>query len=528
LSNSKIIQNVKEFNIDGPCVVTKHYMLPALKRQINVQQFIKSERYFVLHAPRQSGKTTFLEAMTDEINNEGQYYALICSLEETQDASELSDGMNTIFSTVLGDLKTSTVEALKNQKFESYDPNPRVALRIALHDLCSYLDKPLVLFFDEADCLPEFVLIPFLRQLRKGFSKRSKTPFPNSIALIGIRNIRDYIARVRPDELSLGTASPFNIASPLTLTNFTRDEIGLLYGQHTEATGQVFESEAVARAWYWSEGQPWLVNALAKQIVEENLKRDFSIPITPIHIDSAAEVLMKRRGTHIDSLLNKLKESRVANVLIPLITGGPPRVSSYDDDSLYCRDLGLIEINNEQPTPLRFSNPIYTDIIIRSLNDLMNDYLIKFPFRKWINGTNLDLSGLLKEFQKEWAKNSNQWRDLYDEKYKEAYPHLCVYLFLHRVTNGGGLIVSEAVAGSGFLDINIVYGQKNYPVEVKIKGNSYEKKSLEQISNYMNPLLAKEGWLVIFDRDPQKPWEEKIYWKTITLPNDVIIHEVGC
>jgi len=255
---------------------------------------------------------------------------------------------------------------------------------------------------------------------------------------------------------------------------------------------------------------------------------DYSKIITIAHINAAAEILIKRRETHFDSLINKLKESRVAKALMPLITGEPPKVSSYNDETLYCRDLGLIEINNEQPAPLRFSNPIYTDIIIRSLNDLMNDYLINFPFKTWVIGNNLDLSGLLKVFQKEWAQNSNQWRDLYDEKYKEAYPHLCVYLFLHRVVNGGGQIVSEAVAGSGFLDINITYGQKNYPVEVKIKGNSAEKKSLEQISNYMNPLLAKEGWLVIFDRDPQKPWDEKIYWKTITLPNDVIIHEVGC
>jgi len=36
--------------------------------------------------------------------------------------------------------------------------------------LCSSLDKPLVLFFNETDCLPEFVLITFLRQLRKVFA----------------------------------------------------------------------------------------------------------------------------------------------------------------------------------------------------------------------------------------------------------------------------------------------------------------------------------------------------------------------
>jgi hypothetical protein len=217
----------------------------------------------------------------------------------------------------------------------------------------------------------------------------------------------------------------------------------------------------------------------------------------------------------------------VAKVLLPLLTGGLIILNSRKDETLYCRDLGLIAINDPS-TPLRFSNPIYADIIINSLNDSINENLAAYPFKKWVNGTNLDLSGLLKQFQKEWAENSKKWSDFYDENYKEAYPHLCIYFFLRRLTNGGGQVISEAVAGSGRVDINIKYGQKNYPIEIKIKGNKTEEESLEQISRYMNNLLTKESWLVIFDRDPKKSWEEKIYWQTLTLSNGDIVHEVGC
>ena len=48
------------FNIAGPCVAAKHYMLPATERLPEVPTLIRRELYFVVHAPRQSGKTTAL------------------------------------------------------------------------------------------------------------------------------------------------------------------------------------------------------------------------------------------------------------------------------------------------------------------------------------------------------------------------------------------------------------------------------------------------------------------------------------
>ncbi|MDR2691338.1 MAG: ATP-binding protein, partial [Dysgonamonadaceae bacterium] len=96
------------------------------------------------------------------------------------------------------------------------------------------LDKPLVILFDEADCLSEGTLISFLRQLRSGYNDRSFVPFVHSVALAGMRNIRDYKAKIRPDSESLGSASPFNIVTKAyTLQNFTKDEITQLYLQHT-------------------------------------------------------------------------------------------------------------------------------------------------------------------------------------------------------------------------------------------------------------------------------------------------------
>jgi hypothetical protein len=152
--------------------------------------------------------------------------------------------------------------------------------------------------------------VTFLAQIRDGYLDRHRskeTKFPRSMALVGMRDIRDYLVQVRPEEQSTGLASPFNVKKKsLTLANFTQDEIQSLYNQHTEATGQVFRQEAIERAWYWSEGQPWLVNALAYEVVVEQLKNNYFKVIDGTNIDQAAETLIQRRDTHMDSLLERL------------------------------------------------------------------------------------------------------------------------------------------------------------------------------------------------------------------------------
>jgi predicted AAA+ superfamily ATPase len=66
----------KRFNVAGPCIPNRHYMLPAINRLPEARQLAEQGDYFVIHAARQSGKTTLLQALTDELNAEGRFYAL--------------------------------------------------------------------------------------------------------------------------------------------------------------------------------------------------------------------------------------------------------------------------------------------------------------------------------------------------------------------------------------------------------------------------------------------------------------------
>ncbi len=61
------------FNTEGPVRPDRHYSLPPLRRWNleAVMALIDQEKYFLLHAPRQTGKTSCLLALMDHLNREG-------------------------------------------------------------------------------------------------------------------------------------------------------------------------------------------------------------------------------------------------------------------------------------------------------------------------------------------------------------------------------------------------------------------------------------------------------------------------
>lgn len=358
------------------------------------------------------------------------------------------------------------------------------------------LDKDLIMLFDEADCLSNGTLITVLRQLRDGFVNRTEIPFQRSLALVGMRDIRDYKAKIRNNSQTVGSSSPFNvITKSLTLGNFIQDVIISLYQQHTELTGQVFEKGALEKAFYWTQGQPWLVNALARECVEEILNNDYSRAITEKHIDQAAENIMMRRDIHIDSLLERLKEERVKKVIQPVLLGTLD-YNLNDDDTSYCIDLGIIKTESGKLLP---SNPIYKEMIIRTLT-LTSQHQIE---------------GLYDII----------WVERY--QYKEAAPHLILQAFLQKVINSGGHIDREYATGTKRMDLCVHFGNKKYPIEIKLwYGKKTLAEGLEQLSAYMDTLGEQVGWLVIFDRSLVKNWDEKIYWNKQEYGNK-LIHVLG-
>jgi len=503
------------FNIAGPCVPSEHYIIDPMRGiGDDLMSLINSKQYFLIHAARQSGKTTLLQALSRRLNAEGNHYALYCSLEALSEFTDPEKGIPAVVKTIKAAIEDSNMP--KNfAKDADYSDTVNV-LRSSLVAYCRALDKPLIIFFDEADCLSDGTLVTFLRQLRYGYVNRAVAPFVHSIALVGMRNLRDYKAQVRPDSQTLGTASPFNIVTKyINLRNFTKGEVAELYTQHTTETGQVFESDAVDYAFEQTQGQPWLVNAIAREAVMEIIRNNYSQAVTKDHVEQAVQNIILTRGTHFDSLIRKLREPRIRKVIGPLILG-EEIIDRTTDDYIYTRDLGLIrEVNRKTEA----ANPIYAEMIVRALNQGVQDSIEntyrEYGIPRYIKDGKLDMDYLIKDFQSYWRENSEIWKTRYETElyqYDEAAPHLVLQAFLQRVINGGGKIVREMSLGTKRADLCVLYGEHKYPIELKLLQNvRSHAHSLEQISEYMDKCGSDTGWLVIFDRDTEKPWDDKIY-----------------
>ena len=274
------------FNTAGPCKPADHYMLPAAERLPTVPRLVAQKGYFVIHAPRQTGKTTAMSALAQDLTASGQYVAVMLSVEV---GAAFNDDLGAAELAILSAWRSSAdvrlPADLQPPPWPEAPPGQRIGL--ALKTWAKIAPRPLVLFLDEIDSLQNQTLISVLRQLRDGYFNRPEG-FPWSLALIGLRDIRDYkIASVGSDRLN--TASPFNIkVESLTLDNFTMEEVTALYQQHTAETGQPFTPAACQRAFDLTQGQPWLVNALAYTITEKLLPQS--------NVDGLSTPRGQRRG----------------------------------------------------------------------------------------------------------------------------------------------------------------------------------------------------------------------------------------
>lgn len=487
------------FNVAGPCNPANHYMLPAMRRLPSIRRLIERQSYFVLHAPRQVGKTTALLALGRELTAEGSHVALLLSVEVGAAFPEDTDAAELAILDAWRDAARARLPAeLQPPPWPESSPGRRIGA--ALNAWARAAPRPLVVFIDEIDSLQGQPLVSILRQLRDGYPNRPDD-FPWSLALVGLRDVRDY--KLDPLATAPNSGSPFNIKDvSLTLRNFTADEVRELYEQHTADTGQVFTPAAVARAFELSGGHPWLVNALAREAVDE-LVEDRASPITDAVIDAAKEILIRRQDTHLDNLAERLREPRVRRIIEPILAGEAlPAVP--DDDLRYVQDLGLVR--PEGGAGLVIANPIYREVIPRSLASVAIASLPRIE-PTWLTADgHLDETRLLAAFLAFWRQHGEPL--LGAAPYHEVAPHLVLMAFLHRVVNGGGTIEREYAIGSGRMDLLLRYRDRVLAVELKVWRDHEPDpltEGLGQLDRYLSGLGLDRGWLVLFDRRSGSP-----------------------
>ena len=493
---------MRRFNTEGPVVARDHYCIPPLER-VNLDEIlelVRDKRYFVLHAPRQTGKTSVLLALQDLLNggSADRYRCVYVNVEPAQAAGEnVEHAIRTVLSRLASRAHSLGDESLRDMRSDVLaSSGAHDALGESPTRWCMADPKPLVLLIDEIDTLIGDALISVLRQLRAGYDLRPGS-FPQSVVLCGVRDVRDYRIHSGSANTTVAGGSAFNIkAASLRLGDFTQAEVRTLLAQHTEDTGQAFTPEAVDTVWRQTLGQPWLVNALCRDACfDDEAGRDRSRAITAGDVLDAQERLILSRQTHLDQLADKLQEDRVRRVVEPLLSGGDERPFSTRDLE-YVRDLGLIARDN----PLRIANPVYAEVVPRELTYATQAGLVQDT--AWYVDTEgrLDVDKLLAAFQAFFREHSEHWLGRFD--YAEAGPQLLLQAFLQRVANGGGRIEREYGLGRGRTDLPLVWPRRDrspgsddkFVIECRMLHKSLERtvrEGLEQTAGYMDRCGAR-------------------------------------
>ena len=509
--------SMRYFNTSGPVVGEDHYHIPSLDRVdlAELRLLIDRKRYFVLHAPRQTGKTSALLALEGLLNAEGRYRCVYVNVEAGQAMREdVKAATQVMLSQMARQARRTGDEYFTgawSEIFAKYGPG---AFGEALSRWAKADEKPLVLLIDEIDSLVGDTLLSVLRQLRADYPHRPER-FPQSVVLCGVRDVRDYRIWSSSAKTMVTGGSAFNIkAESLRLGDFSQSEVRALLGQHTEETGQPFADGALEAIWTQTQGQPWLVNALAYETCfRGDLAEDRSRPVTEADVLAAREALILRRDTHLDQLTDKLKEGRVRRVIEPLLVGGDGFESTADDIE-YVQDLGLIA----RDAPIRIANPIYAEVVPRQLTWSTQLKIREDP--AWYVDANgaLQLDKLLARFQEFFRENAESWVERFH--YKEAGPHLLLQAFLQRIVNSGGRVQREHGLGRRRADLLIEWPEgdevRRYVVECKVRHERWGLErtvveGVEQTAAYMDRCGAVAGHLVVFDRDEERSWDEKVF-----------------
>ena len=456
-------------------------------------------------------------ALAQQLTDTGRYAAVMVSVEvgsafnHDPGAAELA-----ILGTWYDTIEDRLPPELQPSAKQSQQQEAGNRIKAFLRAWSRAINLPIVLFIDEIDSLQDQTLISVLRQLRDGFPNRPEN-FPSSVGLIGLRDVRDYkVASGGSDRLN--TSSPFNIkVTSITLRNFNAEEVAELYQQHTQETGQIFTPEATATAFDLTQGQPWLVNALAKEVVEKMVK-DRSIAITKEHILQAKEILIARQDTHLDSLAERLREPRIKAIIEPMLAG-LELGDIPNDDIQFVIDLGLCKMHPQGG--LTIANPIYREVLPRVLTVTpMASLPVIAP--TWLTPEGeLNIDALLAAFLKFWRQHGEPL--LGSTGYHEIAPHIVLMAFLHRVVNGGGTLEREYAIGSDRMDLCLRYKDVTLGIELKVwreKKRDPQAEGIEQLESYLARLGLDFGWLFVFDRRKNAlPMEERLSTQVVVTEN---------
>jgi hypothetical protein len=490
----RIFENSGTVNPEGAYYVQLENVTNT--RRQDIKTMVDQGRYFSMFAPRQSGKTTFIEELCGQLRRDDTYVAVLLSFQEykyldkQEFYAEIEKYLYSQLITRLEQVNCEKTEAVQ-QFLNQHHLTNNVSFRSLFEGLNGILQsKKIVVFIDEFDGIPPIELESFLTTLRELYQKHKKITHKAlySIGLIGIRNIT---------KLVVGGVSPFNIADHVVIPPFSLKNVQDLYAQYTEETNQPFTEAAVKKVYEETSGQPWLVNRLGT-ILTVDVKPGTVAPIDEKDVDKAIQILLNEKNDHFDNLYEKARLYKETFVEIVF-----DHVEYYpdDEDQSWLEQYGLIK-NKDGHTVV--ANNIYKTRYIKTFfKEAKALHEVSLP-EYTLPGNRLDIERILANFNQYIAQVGVRAFYQGDKPYEKTGQFLLTAWLYPFIKSGEGELRYEVVSGLGRMDIFLTYKGHKYIIETKV--NRYDDISVileEGILQVSGKYLASEGtaagYLVIFD-----------------------------
>ncbi len=506
----------KFFNTAGPCRSDLHYMLDPMTRLNGVRKLIDNHQYFSIYGAHQTGKTSCSYALMDMLNQQGVYTALTVNIQVAATGRDSHEATRMIAAAIYRQACLHLSEAECPMEVTEQDAQFD-NLQDYLSDWARHNRKPIVLLMDEVDALKEAYFVALMRQIRAGFEGRPRG-FPQSIGLIGLRDIQDYAVQSPRNNPNLpGAETPFNVKSTsLSIGNFTPEQMDDLLFQHTQATGQVFPDDVREHLFDLTQGQPWLVNALADLMISDRLHNDYDADIQCAHLVAAQQLLLERGETHIDIVLKKLREAPIKLVVEAIINGEAADFTKFKDALSYARSMGIVT----HSPPVRFANSIYRELALKTMCSVFIESLPTdlVDIERYWHKDSVDIDALLAEFQLFYQRFAQAWIARYE--FKEAGRQLLFIAFLTRLTQGQAAFEWDMALGHGRCCVSLDYQGQRTAFVMKLRHDHYSREEgLEQTVRYLKQVNLSEGYLLLFDI----VWQQPIYREAVEHQHKHII-----
>ena len=498
----------KEFNITGSCNPEWHYMVDTAKRFEAVERLIDTGKYFTINRARQYGKTTMLQMIWRRLSD--KYLVVDCSFEGIDDgAFESHAAFARMFARQMADrlesrsIDEELVKIWKECEAKDLDELSKVITRFTKQ--CS---KPVVLTIDEVDKSSDNQLFHnFLGMLRNKYLQRSMEGLNftfHSVILAGVYDVKNLKLKIRPDAEKKYN-SPWNIAADFNVDmTFHPEEIAQMLGDYEQDAHTGMDITAISEEIYrYTNGYPFLVSYICK-LIDEQFFRQWDAD----GILQAVKYIVQGGSTLMDDLAKNLEhypdfrefmfqvainsEDYAFTLLNPMVNMG--NMFSYIQNR-----NGRVAVHN-----LVFEEALYLYFTV--------DYSIKNTAKLSPFKTNYIVNGRLN-----MEHVATRFRDLLREEYRdstqafvEKEDRLLFLTFLKPIINGMGFYyVEPQTRDNRRMDLVVTYGKEEFIVELKVwRGDKYEQKGRDQLSEYLAVRGMDEGYLVTFDFSKNKEDKE--------------------